>query len=36
MRLQVGWNLHTLAYVLMIVVIASGFFGLYSYLNNPR
>lgn len=32
---QVGWNLHTLAYVLMIVVIASGFFGLYSYLNHP-
>ena len=32
---QVGWNLHTLAYVLMVVVIASGFFGLYSYLNNP-
>lgn len=34
--LQVGWNLHTLAYVLMIVVIASGFFGLYSYINHPR
>ena len=33
---QVGWNLHTLAYVLMCVVIASGFFGLYSYLNHPR
>lgn len=32
---QVGWNLHTLAYVLMCVVIASGFFGLYSYLNHP-
>jgi hypothetical protein len=32
---QVGWNLHTLAYVLMCIVIASGFFGLYSYLNNP-
>ncbi len=32
---QVGWNLHTLAYALMIVVIFSGFFGLYSYLNNP-
>jgi hypothetical protein len=32
---QVGWNLHTLAYVLMIVVIASGFFGLFSYLNHP-
>ena len=33
---QVGWNLHTLAYVLMCVVIASGFFGLYSYLNHPQ
>jgi hypothetical protein len=32
---QVGWNLHTLAYLLMCVVIASGFFGLYSYLNHP-
>ena len=32
---QIGWNLHTLAYVLMVVVIASGFFGLYSYLNHP-
>ena len=32
---QVGWNLHTLAYALMIVVIASGFFGLFSYLNHP-
>jgi hypothetical protein len=32
---QVGWNLHTLAYALMIVVVASGFFGLFSYLNHP-
>jgi hypothetical protein len=32
---QLGWNLHTLAYALMIVVIASGFFGLFSYLNHP-
>jgi hypothetical protein len=32
---QVGWNVHTLAYALMIVVIASGFFGLFSYLNHP-
>lgn len=33
---QVGWNLHTLAYVLMCIVIASGFFGLYSYINHPQ
>jgi hypothetical protein len=33
--IQVGWNLHTLAYVLMCIVIASGFFGLYSYLSHP-
>jgi hypothetical protein len=32
---QVGWNLHTLAYVLMCIVIASGLFGLYSYINHP-
>lgn len=32
---QIGWNVHTLAYVLMCAVIASGFFGLYSYLNHP-
>jgi hypothetical protein len=33
---QFGWNVHTLAYVLMCVVIFSGFFGLFSYLNHPR
>jgi hypothetical protein len=33
--IQVGWNLHTLAYALMCIVIASGFFGLYSYLTHP-
>ena len=32
---QFGWNIHTLAYVLMIVVILSGFFGLYAYLRFP-
>lgn len=32
---QVGWNVHTLAYVLMMVVIASGFYGLYAYLRFP-
>jgi hypothetical protein len=33
---QVGWNLHTLAYVLMWVVILSGFFGLYTYMSYPQ
>lgn len=33
---QVGWNLHTLTYVLMWVVILSGFFGLYTYVSNPQ
>jgi len=31
-----GWNVHTLAYGLMLVVIASGAFGLYAYLRYPR
>jgi hypothetical protein len=34
--LQIGWNLHTLAYVLMCVVIASGAFGVYSYISHPQ
>ncbi len=33
---QFGWNLHTLAYTLMMVVIASGFFGIYAYARYPR
>jgi hypothetical protein len=32
---QFGWNVHTLALVLMLVVIFSGFFGVYSYLRYP-
>jgi hypothetical protein len=32
---QVGWNVHTLAYVLMLIVIFSGFFGVYAYLRFP-
>jgi hypothetical protein len=33
---QVGWNIHTLAYVLMLGVIASGFYGVYVYFRYPR
>ena len=30
-----GWNVHTLAYLLMTIVIGSGLVGLYLYLRNP-
>lgn len=33
---QFGWNLHTLCYGLMLVVIASGIFGVVCYLRYPR
>jgi hypothetical protein len=33
---QLDWNVHTLAYVLMVVVIVSGFYGLYVYMRYPR
>lgn len=32
---QIGWNIHTLAYALMMTVIFSGFFGIYAYLRFP-
>lgn len=32
---QLGWNVHTLAFVLMCLVIFSGFFGIYAYLRYP-
>lgn len=33
---QLGWNVHTLAYVLTLLVIFSGFYGLYVYTTYPR
>ncbi len=33
---QFGWNVHTLAYVLMMVVIISGGFGIYAYTRYPK
>ncbi|NJN52109.1 MAG: hypothetical protein HC809_10400 [Gammaproteobacteria bacterium] len=33
---QIGWNVHSLAYVLMCLVILSGVYGVYAYLSNPR
>lgn len=32
---QFGWNVHTLAYALMMIVIASGVFGLVAYVRLP-
>ncbi|MDH3646449.1 MAG: hypothetical protein OER80_06730 [Gammaproteobacteria bacterium] len=32
---QVGWNVHTLAYVLMWVTVVSGFYGVYVYHRYP-
>ena len=33
---QFGWNVHTLAYVLMSLVILSGIFGVSVYTSLPR
>ena len=32
---QFGWNLHTLAYTLMMLVITSGLYGVYAYARYP-
>jgi hypothetical protein len=31
-----GWNVHTLAYVLMCAVVSSGMFGVYAYSIFPQ
>lgn len=33
---QLGWNVHTLAWVLMMLVILSGIFGITAYAMLPR
>lgn len=33
---QLGWNVHTLAYALMMLVILSGIWGIIAYANLPR
>jgi hypothetical protein len=33
---QLGWNVHTLAYVLMMLVILSGAVGIYFYATLPQ
>ena len=32
---QFGWNIHTLAYILMCIVIFSGFYGVFAYSTLP-
>lgn len=33
---QFGWNVHTLAWALMMLVILSGLFGIWAYATLPR
>lgn len=33
---EFGWNVHTLAYTLMMLVIASGAYGVIAYVRYPR
>lgn len=33
---QFGWNVHTLAYGLVMFVVVSGIFGVYAYVRYPQ
>lgn len=33
---ELGWNVHTLAYILMLVVVFSGLWGVFVYMRVPR
>lgn len=33
---QIGWNIHSIAYALLILTVASGIFGIYAYASCPR
>jgi len=33
---QFGWNIHSLSYILMLLVVASGMYGVFVYLRYPE
>ena len=33
---HLAWNIHTFAYILMLLVVASGFYGVFAYMRVPR
>ena len=33
---QIGWNIHSVAYVLMLLTVLSGVFGVYIYVRYPK
>lgn len=33
---RLAWNIHTITYILMLLVVASGFYGVFAYLRVPR